>query len=106
MIALDLFNLILSPFFVTYFEAQMSIFDYFQMYQKTDSAKVWANGLSILQLLLFVVGFFVTRASETKSSFYLRWMVTITNFAIWICLVVIPLVVMAIIGVTSYRHGF
>ena len=33
-------------------------------------------------------------------------MVTITNFAIWICLVVIPLVVMAIIGVTTYRYGF
>jgi len=105
MILLDLFNLIFSPFFTTAMLSSV-VLSYFGIELLKDHPVIlWANILSICQILLFVVGFFVTRASETRSSCYLRWMTTICNFAIWTSLVIIPLIVMTLIGVAIYRHG-
>lgn len=90
MVMLDLFNLMFSPAIVTYF-LNTVVFTYFESYLHDRAALDIVNWLSLAQFFFYTLGFFVTRASETRSSFYLKVMSELTYASIYTSTVIIPI---------------
>ncbi len=93
MMMLDLFNLMFSPAIVTYF-LNIVVFTYFESYLNDKAALDIVNWLSLAQFFFYTLGFFVTRASETRSTFYMKVMSEITYAAMIISTVVIPILIL------------
>lgn len=104
MLMLDMFNLIFSPTFT--FSLLKGLTNSFEGgHLAYQGVVTFANFLSILQILFFMVGFFVTRASESRRSFYLHWATDVTHVSIWISLVWIPCLTLTTLVIAMWVQG-
>ncbi len=93
MVMLDLFCLMFSPAIVTPF-INTVVYTYFESYLSEKVALDIVNWLSLAQFFFYILGFFVTRASETRSTFYMKVMSEITYASMIISTVVIPILIL------------
>jgi len=102
---IDLFNMISAPFIISLMLGQLC-YGHFEgdLYSTTIWQKT-SNWFSFVQMILFGFGFFCPRATLYRSAWWNEWMPKASYYAVYICMYVIPVSIIALSLKTAVTDG-